>query len=87
MRSFDIVSIYPNPASSFVNVSLISERSQTVTISVADPAGKIVAIKKVQLLQGQQNLHLNIKGVAAGSYFIQIFSGNGMVATSKIIKQ
>ena len=85
--SFVIASIYPNPAKSFVNVSLISDRSQTTTIRITDLAGKIVAIKKVQLLYGQQNIVYNIKGLTPGNYFLRIISDKGMMITRKIVKQ
>ncbi len=81
------VFIYPNPSSNFVNISLVADRSQSGVINVTDIAGKIVSMKKVQLLQGQQNINLNIEGLTAGSYFINIITNNGMKKTLKMMKQ
>ncbi len=82
-----IASIYPNPAKNFVNVSLISDRSQTAAIGITDPAGKIVSTKKVQLIQGQQNIIYNVERLPSGSYFLRILSDKGLVINSKIVKQ
>lgn len=70
------VSLYPNPASDFVNVETV----QSSNISICDIAGGIVASKN----NCSENERLDISFLKQGLYFITIESGNELL-TEKLI--
>jgi len=75
-------SIYPNPASGYVNVKASSVQNN-VTVAIYDLNGRIVVN---QLLQNTNNAQININGLASGVYVVKITS-NGNSQTEKLIIQ
>jgi hypothetical protein len=61
------ISIYPNPAADFINITLPS--NEETSISIADYSGKIVYSTKVNA-----SAVLNVKDLNAGVYFIKLKS-------------
>ena len=75
-------SIYPNPASGYVNVKASSVQNN-VTVAIYDLNGRIVVN---QLLQNTNNAQININSLATGVYVVKINS-NGNSQTEKLIIQ
>lgn len=66
------IDIYPNPASSFINIEIKSLTGPT-QISVFDGRGGMVNTFKVESsLSQNKNIHLNVSNYLPGSYFIHI---------------
>ena len=75
--SLSIASIYPNPAVNNLRLAIASPSNEKVTLVVTDLAGRILMQNSTQLVAGDNNLQLNVKGLAKGSYSIKVVCNNG----------
>lgn len=71
------VSLYPNPASSYVNVEIASEDAQTFTAQVVDMMGKTVYTTQFNHNGGTEMYPIQVSNLAKGVYFLHLNSGNG----------
>ena len=69
---------YPNPAHEKLNVSIISDKSYTGTIEIADMTGKIVLSKSTTINTGENWLEISLNDFVSGNYILTA-SGNGTV--------
>ena len=76
------VSLYPNPAQSFVNMELSGEASETM-VQLFDIHGKI--LRTYTLENGKKTLRIDLDGLPAACYYLHIISDNRVVV-KKIIK-
>ena len=76
------VSLYPNPAQSFVNMELSGEASETM-VQLFDIQGKI--LRTYTLENGKKTLRIELDGLPAACYYLHIISDNRVVV-KKIIK-
>jgi hypothetical protein len=76
-----VISIYPNPASDYLNVQFASANA-TTSFNIIDTKGS--SLKKGLL--DQQNLSIPVQHLANGIYFIQIIH-QGKISTSKFTIQ
>ncbi len=66
------IHIFPNPASTEVNVSFDYNMNSTTTIEITDVAGRLVKTQSLEnALQGE-TLNFNVSELNAGSYFISV---------------
>ncbi|MBP5241893.1 MAG: T9SS type A sorting domain-containing protein [Bacteroidales bacterium] len=75
------VNIYPNPATDMLNIAL--EGTTVNEVIIIDIYGKTVARRAVT--NGYNSL--NINGLPAGMYFVQLRADNDVKATKKLIKR
>jgi len=68
------VSVYPNPATTEVNVSLSGFEGKTVTPSITDPLGRIVSTRT--LTGSNEILTIDVNDYTAGWYAISLQSGD-----------
>jgi len=74
-------SLYPNPASSYVSISLKDETQMGALLQVYNQMGQIVLATRIT----SENFQLNISGLAGGLYFVRL--GNTAVQESlKFVK-
>ncbi len=75
--------LFPNPASSSVNIDLNLEEATNVTITLADISGKVI---KFQNIQGvAQHLHtLDISSLPSGTYIVRLATDKG-TSTKKLV--
>ncbi|WP_274475829.1 T9SS type A sorting domain-containing protein [Mangrovimonas aestuarii] len=76
------ITIYPNPTSNYINVSL-GDTYTTVNASLLSVSGRVVAQKTVSNANAFQ-MDLNH---AAGLYFLNISTDNGKSAILKVVKK
>ncbi len=77
------ISIYPNPASDFVNIeNLPSNAGNNTTVSVYDNNGHLA----LQQLTQQSTLNINISQLSHGMYFMRIESSDGIIE-KKFVKE
>lgn len=74
------VSIYPNPASDFVNIN--STNGKIESVRVTDASGRVVLTNNMDKVSGE----INIQHLPSGVYVFNI-SVNGKVISKKIIKK
>ncbi len=86
--ALSIASIYPNPAVNNLRLAIASPNNEKVTLVVTDLAGRIVMQNSTQLVAGDNNLQLNVKGLAKGSYSIKVVCNNGCNSSAeRFVKQ
>lgn len=83
-KHFVELNIYPNPASGKFTLNLSSKTEQTVSVSIADMAGKTVYNEDNITVNRSYNLNIDLSSVASGVYNIFVIGEKG-VADKKVI--
>ncbi|MEI6765733.1 MAG: T9SS type A sorting domain-containing protein [Bacteroidota bacterium] len=76
------VQIYPNPASTFVNVNLPEGSNEHFTLDIYNVQG--VKVSSEQMTGTSNIINVSDQGFASGMYFFRI-SGNGMNCAQKVL--
>lgn len=71
------VNVYPNPASSYVNVAVSSENAQQFKAEVVDIMGKTVYTDQFNHNGGEEIYQIPVNNLAKGVYFLHLNSANG----------
>lgn len=81
--------IFPNPASSTVNVLIDAPRRDDVTVVVMDALGKTLKQKVVNVEIGSNTVPVEISSLSSGSYLVKVLckSTDCETAVSKFVKQ
>lgn len=82
----DEVEIYPNPAHDRLNIHFEGYGSERLNIELLDPTGRVVYSQTTNVKKGDNQLLLDVKDIAAGSYFLNLEGANQTRATSVIIQ-
>jgi hypothetical protein len=77
------LNVYPNPASTEVNVSFEAKNAD-YTIKLVDLQGRVIANQNLSNLNGTQVVSFSTSTVAKGSYIVSITS-NGMTSTKSVV--
>lgn len=85
-RVFDIVSVYPIPVSSVVNINFTTTVEGSSTIQIHNVAGKLMTTQDVDTEGGINKVSLNVSSYPVGTYFVTIKNGEE-VATTKFVKE
>ncbi len=72
-----ISSIFPNPTSALLNISIKAQKSERVLISIVDITGKEWKAFQENINQGDQTLTINVNDLNAGGYFLIMKDVNG----------
>ncbi len=83
IRVFDVVKLYPNPASHFVWLDLANNNYSTVKVSIYNMFGMLVSSKE-QTLTNETRIYFNTSYLSSGIYLFRI-EGNSNVLEKKII--
>jgi hypothetical protein len=74
--------VYPNPASSAINVSFVLKKAYAVSFSVYNSAGQLVLLKNIETLKpGKNEINVNVSHLQNGIYMCIL--NDGLTATSK----
>ena len=80
--------IFPNPISDgLTNVSLTTVTAGNVALNIYDLTGKLLKHQLTNVGIGVNQLQLNLPGLAAGNYYLQITDNSGMTSVLKFMKQ
>jgi type IX secretion system substrate protein/pre-peptidase len=80
--------MYPNPAKNKLNLVVSSPENNNINIMITDLAGKKVYNEAFSLINGGNNLDLDIAKLPAGTYFLSAACNNGCkTAVSKFVKE
>ncbi|MCO6460776.1 MAG: M4 family metallopeptidase [Saprospiraceae bacterium] len=82
----DNVNIFPNPATSNVNIQWISQSKMPGKINIYDTKGKKLVSRPVNLKNGKNQFNLNTSQLQPGIYLIEIQRDN-LSKTIKIVKE
>ena len=80
------INVYPNPASSFVNVEVISDKAQQFNASMVDMMGKTVYVDQFNHDGGTGMYKINVNNLAKGVYFLHLNSENGSTVQKIVIR-
>lgn len=83
----EISRVFPNPVQDKLNIVLNSVGVEKITISITDLAGKTIASKSIETVNGDNNISFNTSSLASGTYLIKVnSSSNSELATQKFVK-
>ena len=74
--TINIISIYPNPASDFIQFEIGSEAGGTITVKVMDALGREVFSKERTIGAGLFKEKISTAGFSSGNYLLRITNGN-----------
>ena len=80
------ISVYPNPTSDYLNVSLTETVEVESAISIMDANGKAVALTMPSNINGS-SIQFDIRQLENGIYFINILNNDGSLTSAKFIKR
>ncbi len=83
IRVFDVVKLYPNPASDYVWLDLANNNYSTVKVSIYNMFGMLVSSKE-QTLTNETGIYFNTSYLSSGIYLFRI-EGNSNVLEKKVI--
>ena len=72
----EIITLFPNPSSGEVNITVKSSETGTITFTVHDAVGKIIKSEQFQINEGNNQISSFING-ANGKYFVSVVTSNG----------
>jgi hypothetical protein len=75
------ISFFPNPAQSFVNVSLVQSENET-SIQLLNISGQILQTQKVS---GATTVTFNVEQYARGMYVLRVMNPDGTSVSNKIV--
>ncbi|MBL0181988.1 MAG: T9SS type A sorting domain-containing protein [Chitinophagaceae bacterium] len=79
--------MFPNPATTVVNMMLSSPVKDKVQMVILDVNGRIVKVQSLNVEAGSNTLPVNVAALAGGTYMVKLISSTGEVSTGKLVKQ
>lgn len=83
--NIDAVNIYPNPATSVLNVAFDAANTD-YTVAILDLSGRVLATNSATGANGAQTVSFPVNELAAGSYIVTISTGEGTHTENVVIK-
>ena len=80
------VSVHPNPATAVANVYYESTGGKTISVSLADIAGREQRKMEARVSVGENRVPVDLKGLAHGIYFVRVTDENGTTQRKLIIE-
>jgi hypothetical protein len=80
-----VVEAYPNPAQNMLNINWTSQSQEPSTLKIVSITGAVLYQESVSGT-GTMQKQLDLSGYAAGTYFLQIISGDNL-SSSVIYKK
>lgn len=87
-NSTNELSLYPNPTTELMNVSITIEKSDVLKFEVLDITGKLVKLLlQDKVKAGKNNFSFSTTPLANGIYFLKVSSASKEILTQKFVKQ
>ncbi|MEO5946395.1 MAG: T9SS type A sorting domain-containing protein [Chitinophagaceae bacterium] len=84
----DVLKVWPNPVSKMVFVNINTNSRSTAVIKVFDTNGALIKVQRTALLQGNNQVNMDMEKFPAGMYQLMIEWNNGqMKKTVQVIRQ
>ena len=80
------VSVFPNPAKDLLNVAISSEQAQEVTVTLVNASGVQLYETRVDIGMNGQIVPLDVSGLPAGFYFVQVAADQKLTVEKVILK-
>jgi len=80
------INLYPNPAVDALNIDVLLNTNEKVSISIFDITGKLVStvIENSEMNAGTNTVNISTSNLSNGLYFVSVSSGN-FVQTQKLV--
>jgi len=78
--------VYPNPVTDHVSVSIDMKQGMTVTAEIFNLAGQVLSTREIVLQGGNNLINISTSGLPEGLYTLQLFSKDGVNIHAKMIK-
>ncbi|MEZ5027135.1 MAG: T9SS type A sorting domain-containing protein [Chitinophagales bacterium] len=85
-NNFDILNIYPNPASINPTVTVFSPNDDIVETTIMDVLGRKIKAQSTKLIKGNNSFDLQTEDLASATYLIR-FQSNNTTVTKKFVKK
>ena len=82
-----VVNVYPNPTTSVVNIDLTANSEDKISIKLSDLSGRVLKALDTKTTQGINTISLDMNGISAGLYMLQVIQNNEIMATQKVEKK
>jgi uncharacterized protein YjdB len=82
----DALDVYPNPFSSTLNIPVIAEDAQTMSIKISTVTGQLIAKHTQEIANGQKEGYFDLSNLQSGFYILEVSQGDKL-QSSKIFKQ
>ena len=80
------VSLYPNPATTFMNIKVNAEEAQQFSAKVVDMMGKTVYVDQFDHNGGTSLYQIPVDNLAKGVYFLHLNNSNGSTVQKFIVE-
>ena len=80
------VSIYPNPASNYLNCTFNNITEKQVKVKLLSLVGKCMFADELKLISGKSEIEIDISGIPAGIYIFTVNYGDNQINKKIIIK-
>jgi len=80
-------SIWPNPVSTNVAITMNVKEISMALISIYDSRGRMVKRQSHALVTGNNQVQIDLKDLASGIYHVEMSYNNGIRKTAKIVKK
>ncbi len=78
--------LWPNPASNdYVNLSLGSNSTPTITVMIIDVIGRVV--EKIKIASNNENFVIPVNQLNQGAYLIKVYSNDKFIEHIKLVKE
>ncbi len=77
------VSVYPNPATNFVNVSFDPTQYHNANVQMLTASGQVVYSSVLTT----QNHQIDVQNIAAGVYFVKIMADEGSIVKEVVVSK
>jgi hypothetical protein len=79
------ISLYPNPADAYTELSVWSETSFTATITLTDIEGREFYSNQTSIAQGKNDYMIDLSGISDGVYMVNMNSNNGSYSKRLVV--
>lgn len=87
VSNFEGVKLYPNPATNATQLTFNLKKATNINASIINMVGqKVGSINGGNMAAGNHNVQLNIGGLAAGVYFVNLQTGNEVITQKLIVR-
>jgi Secretion system C-terminal sorting domain len=84
----DVFRLWPNPVRDVVFINIVTDSESQAVIKVFDSRGALVKEQRATVLQGSNQLNVNMRSMAKGVYSLSVYWNNGQTKqTAQVLKQ
>ncbi|MEN9997044.1 MAG: hypothetical protein RI922_34 [Bacteroidota bacterium] len=81
------LTVAPNPTTNATTVTMNASNNETVTIRLYDVAGKEISTSTKELIEGENEVVIEMSNLEAGKYFVKISNDNYVSKMIPVVKQ